>query len=438
MPLLDVLVCHAPADLRAASDLAQRLERNGEARVRLLSTDDTTIAEAWTEGDTAKAVILLMTPGAVPPKPTRETWKSLLEHVEGRGDPQIAVVVLRDCAFPKLLERAACFRRGLDTADLRALDEWHIGLHESVHTFRAAPAIPPAGHERELEHVIDGSGTHELGGADPSRLAQAFARQFAGHYLDVLWIECGLRDLSCLAGEVAARLGIQPDGSLDDAWRQIAAVLHEHRILVVFDDLREQIPTLASAAGRGTVLITRPAAVLTTGPSDGFVWQELSACREQGFSLAFAARLAGVSESEVAAQCEPLDAGLRRYRRTATSGTVTSAIRARHAELLSEIFLHRGDSLSDECVPELDAALDWAISEDWPLAVQLAKRANLFFQDRGRRFEAVHYLRRVAAEAEHRGDAEVVHLCRKDLSWLTDDMGAVHHHWIPGQQGTLF
>lgn len=454
--MLSVLLCHARQDSAAAQALAVRLELCAEARVSLAATqvDAPDLLHLWDVED-ADAVLLLLAPECVPPHSSRAAWQPVLDQLQSRARPDVGAVVLRQCAYPPLLERDAFFRSGLEPRHLRDLAAWLLNLHPAPVWPEWAvfqPARPAANPDPDslaaLWRIADEPGFAALEGASAPATALRFARESAAQFRATLWLDCLGRAPQCVAGELAAALAVASDGPLEEVWSRISAVLFAHRVLLVLDGWQGALPWDLNARGRSSLLMLAPAVLPEAAASSDPLWLAALACRPSGFPLALAARAAGLSLDEALREarllCEQgllaeLDPFAFRYRRLA-SGAAPGDARLRHALALSEILLHRhrDPSLAARCAAELDAALPFAIDRDWPLAVNLVNRAVLLFEEQQRRLEAVHFLRAALQAAAVRGDEDNVARFRHKLSWLVDDSGLVHNRWQQGEQGSLF
>jgi hypothetical protein len=457
--MIRVLLCHASQDASAALALAARLELCAEASVSLVATQPAApdLLHLWDDED-ADAVLLLLAPECVPPQSSRAAWQPVLDQLERRARPDIGAIALRPCAYPLLLERAAFFRSGLEAPHLRALAAWLLNLHPDPGwpewaLFHPARPARAAGHEPELarlwSELADAPGCLVLDAASAPLLAQAFVREAAGQFRATLRLDAFRRPPECVAGELASSLGVRLQGTLEEAWRQLAAVLAAHRLLLILDGWEGELPWPPAATGRSSILILPPPALPAAAPDpEPPLWPAALACRPAGFPLALAARLATLAWDEALAQARLLcqqgllaeiDPVTFRYRRLA-SGDVSHETRLRHAQAVGEIFLDRdsGAQLAALCAAELSDALDFAVTADWGLAIRLAGRAHLLFEHSDRRLEAVHYLRRIIQAAVVRGDEDNARHFRKKLAWLVDDSGAVHTRWHEGDQGSLF
>jgi|CZKS01.1.fsa_nt_gi hypothetical protein len=488
--MLDVFVCHSPGDREVAAVIAARLERGAETNVWLDecgSHSGQTVAAAWEAGLTSAAILLLLSPDAVPLGLRREDWQSLLRHLERNADPPVGAVLLEDCHYPRLLERSRFFHwRDSQPEALRAIERWIISLHPRSERLAFIPAPLPwfEGRQQELDTMgrtlVDGADSLAIVNSEPgsgkTSLAQEFARLAGGHFRDILWVECGDRWPASVAGDLASQLGVT-----SDAWRTGAAGLdnfiQEHRLLLVFDDVLDTTPIVAPFPSRASVLITTRSTKLRLPPHvctmpidsavcpapvqppsasvDRKLFEAISVCRRQGFPLAFAAQIANIEPSEVRAACQrleaqrwidPLDTSRARFRHgahfpiAASLETDRAALHSRHAEALNVVFSGwRTDStICREALPELKAGFEWAMHSNWSLAVTLASRAFAFLSAEGRWPEAADIYIRLRDAARERGDSQVVESCAWELSWIQDEGGEIRRPPAGGQLALEF
>lgn len=253
--MLDVFLCYPPADRDIATAIAARLERGAEAKVWLEecgSHGANTVAASWDGGLSSDAILLLLSPDAVPKRFGREDWQALLEHLEGNTPPPVGAVLLGGCPYPRLLERRHFFRWG-DGAQqtLRAIERWIAGLHPQSESPSFIPARLPwfEGRRAELEMMwetlVDEAGTLVLTNAAPAggktSLAQQFVHAAGSHFLDTLWVPCGGRSRVSIAGELASHLGVSLEGAAGDAFARLGSVIQNHRVLLVLDDVTSDI-----------------------------------------------------------------------------------------------------------------------------------------------------------------------------------------------------
>jgi hypothetical protein len=457
--MLDVLICCAAMDREVASLIARRIEGCAESRVWFEECGaEQTLVEAWETGFRSAAALLALSPASVPDRLERAYWEPVLNHVAGHANPPVGAVLVRECAYPRLLERSNFFRWAEGPrAALRAIERWIVGLHPFERPSFGPAALPWfEGREQELEllweTLADAPGglawIQGPAGAGKTSLAQAFARQAEGHFRDVLWAGCGDRSVAGITGDVAAQL----DGAL----------LAEHRLLLILDDVTGPVPALPPAGGLASVLVTArtgraeppsharvitlpppPPAALEAprDPAERRLWEAMAVCRPQGFPLELAARLAEIDPAQARIACEalvsrrlvdPLGQRDSRFRLSDASraaarrGAELELLCHRHAELLDELCKQMADAPPGllGCLPELAPALDWACTADWNLATRLAWHAYAFLRSQGRVGEGAEALARLRYEAERRGDKHAADMCAQELSWVLDPSGA--------------
>ncbi|QOY91604.1 TIR domain-containing protein [Paludibaculum fermentans] len=477
--MLNLFLCCAPGDRAIAQTLARRLEGGAECRITLEELGPavgSTVAEAWDGGVGNDAILLLLSKEAVPERASRSDWAALLAHVESNEDPPVACVIVEDCPHPAILERRRFFRWSEDPLEmLRALERWVVSLHprDAATPFSLAPLPGFSGQDEELEKLrhalVDCRGTTVIGGkaagSGKTWLAHEFARRHGAHFRDVLWINCGDRPSSMIAGEIAWQLGIAAEGTPESLLATVGVTVRSHRVLVVLDDVRGPAPFDAPPEGLGSLLITTrisgPCLVDLKARKDAKraplmeeeaerLWRAISLCRGDGFSLELAGRVAGLP-GPVALESagwlvkqgllDSLDSGGTVFR---LAGGVSlqpeEALRWRHAEALNEFFLDWRDQplLVRKMIAELEAALNWAVLQDWAVAVQLTRRAFLFLSSERRRMESALLMNRLLGIARERRDQQVVKDCEWELSWFQDGRGDIYRPAEGGEQMSLF
>jgi len=472
--MVDVFLCYAAADREIAAAIAGRLESAAEARVvpdEIGPGGGQHLAANWEAGLGCDAVVLLWSPEAAPSGGGRQVWGALLDHVTRNADPPVAHVLVRPCAYPPLLERKRFCRWASDPAAvLRSLQCWTIGLHPSPAPPGAALAGVPwfAGRESELAALTAALGDHAAtaivtgaAGSGRTTLAHEFAHRAAPLFREVIWVACREQPPAAVAAELAAQLGVSPEGPLTEAWDRLRDHIGRHRVLVVLDDFDPGALTLPRSGGSASVLITlaahavppcdlpvielgapRPASGISLphDPAALRLWRALSLCQKDAAHLDFAAALAGLEENAAREAARlltsghagyPVDEAGLRYRlvRRAPEEEVEPLRRA-HAMLLLEAF-SRWTAQPATCgrlVAESLAAIRWAVRHDWATATQLGRRLAAFLQAQRRELETCDLLRDLRDAATARADAATAFSCARELSWL---LGIEEHPLAP-------
>jgi len=426
---VELFVCCAPGARDVANQIRTRLVRNAEARVEIEECGDVT--EAWEGGLDAAAVVLLLSPDAVPSSSGRTAWQALLAHWEGNAAPALATVAVSPCAYPRLLDRRNSFPWNSST--LRHLERWVMDLEPSLPSWTPAVLAGFTGREPELEtlwtRLADVPGQAVVTGAGKTSLAQEFARQARHNFRELIRIDGEGRGAASLEGE-------------------LARLVKDRRTLVVLEDV-ESIPdgldqgrvsvlaTLAHAAPAPDDALRLPGEYPALEPGQGPLWDAALACRRNGFPLSLAAEIAG-APPEPTTGLIPLDTARGWYRRP--RGEASETVRARHAAALGSVYnaWEQDVATCRELLAELETAVDFSVRAGFPLSVRLVGRAGSFLRAQGRFPEAARLWRKLRRAALSRKDATVAEQCDWELSWLTDRDGAVQVPAIGGEQLALF
>src|SRR5215469_8092548 len=226
--MLEIFLCCSPADRDVAAAISARLKDAAEVTVVLDDAETGSVAVKWEGGLSSTAILLLLSPEAVPPRVNRTSWGTLLDHITSNTDPPIGSLLVRDCGYPRILERKHFFqwRYGPRHA-LRAIEKWMMELQSlpGQRSFSAArlPWFEDREDELDLlwETLVDGAGTAVVLNPAPASgktsLAQEFARRAAAHFLDILWIACGDRSPASTAANLADQIGVNCQGEADEA-----------------------------------------------------------------------------------------------------------------------------------------------------------------------------------------------------------------------------
>jgi hypothetical protein len=99
---LEVFLCCSPGDREVAATIASRLEQGAEVTVAVDDGETESVAAKWESGLSSAAILLLLSPEAVPgPLLNRADWGTLLDHVSKYADPPIGSLLVRGCNYPK-------------------------------------------------------------------------------------------------------------------------------------------------------------------------------------------------------------------------------------------------------------------------------------------------------------------------------------------------
>ena len=485
--MLDVFVCCSPADREVALAIAGRLERGAEARVVLDENADRTVAARWDEGQACSAILLILSPDSVPARLNRAEWEAMLEHATGYSDPPLACLVVRDCAYPRLLERKNFFRWEQEPKRvLRAIERWIVSLHTLPEQPAFVPARLPWFESRQpewdllWETLVDDARTAILFNSESASgktcLAQEFARQADAHFRDVVWIACGDRGQDSILGDLARQLGAPLRGPAEEASASLAQVAAQHRLLVVFDDVVGSPPlppldggfasTLITTRSAGLTLPTQAVAIaketitpqalqLPASRVDLALWQAMAVCRPQGFPLELAASIAGIGIDEARTACRRLIDGrlvdafdhagkhMRLGAHSLAAACSTADLepqRRRHAKELQTLFSGwaKEPGHCNGYVAEMESALRWALDADWATAVELGRSAFAFLRHQDRTAEGCHVLEQLREAADLRQDSDISEYCSWELSWMSNSpYGGTRAGTIAGEQLAL-
>ena len=471
--MVDVFLCHSATSREVAATIAARLEQCAEAKVWLEEVPDgSNLLDSWEGGLSSAAILLILDASSVPPQSTRETWGPVLDHVTENTLPPIGCVRAGSCPYPKLLERRAFFPwQGEPLSVLRSVEAWIVGLHEQEQGRAISPMRLPwfEGRGNELDALwrtlVDEAGStltvHSPGVSGKTALAQEFAAQAADHFRDVLWIGCSDMSAAGVSGELASQLGAVTTHG-------IPGLLHEHRLLVVFDDLRIPMPVDFRQGSRSSILVTtrQPQIAPGTGmelnqniaapeirppenDTDRKLWHALSVCRPHGVAVDLPAAMAGLLRNEAnsafdrlvsSRSADRLDPDRVRLNAASRSSAQAEAgvptLRGRHAASIHEFFMANRVE-AETLVSELLPALEYACENDWTMARALGQRGSDFLRGHNRHGEAFELLRHLLSAARRRHDPQTISMCEWELSWIETGAEQVRYPVKRTEQLTL-
>jgi hypothetical protein len=194
-------------------------------------------------GHSADILVLLLSPASNPAHWPRERWEPLL------SDIPVAILLLEECTFPKLLRRGLKFFDA--TAErlpaMRRLKRWIRGIQFGTH-----PRMDLSPDLENLYRVLaDQPGTITASGA----MAERFAHEAARDFETVFWVPAHGRTLAQIAGELGSQLGMTLDGQLEENCRRIRSVLTDTRCLLILDAPQVAVDAFLPA-GRTSILFT--------------------------------------------------------------------------------------------------------------------------------------------------------------------------------------
>ncbi len=250
--MLSVFPAHAPEDAPFAQQLTAFLEAGFDAR---LFTDDAVIRpgedliSTAAMGLTADILVVLMSPASSPVRWPRERWEPVFFEQAPQSNTRIAVFLLEECLFPRLLSRKFKFldatKSRLKAMRLLKRWLWSIQLETSHVTLQSADL------ESVYQELADQPGTLTV----PGETASRFVGEAAGEFEAVFWIPAHRRTLAQIAGELGAQMGMTLDGPLEENCPRIRAMLSTRRCLVVFDSPQVAVDSIL-AHGRTSYLFT--------------------------------------------------------------------------------------------------------------------------------------------------------------------------------------
>jgi hypothetical protein len=264
-----VFPCYSIADRKLARELATFLERGAGVEVLLeegeMAPGEDLIAKVE-QGLSADAVLVMLSPDAVPARWILERWKSVFWEQAADVGTALATLLCRDAKFPDLLRRKNFFDlRENPLAAFRSAKRWLMGLWAPPQASPFSAARQPwfVGRDAELEAlgrtVADVPGIVVLRGAagvGKTALALNFVRRFRDDFDAAFWLTCGARSVPALAGDLAAQLGASLERDLQTNLHEIRRLLGQHRCLLVLDDAGPAAAAALVPRGRTSALVT--------------------------------------------------------------------------------------------------------------------------------------------------------------------------------------
>jgi hypothetical protein len=279
---------YAPGDRAPAERLAKFLEQGADVRVFLeegaIGPGEDILSKAR-EARMADIVIVLFSRESMSLSPSwsRAQWEAPLVTEPADEGVRIAFWRAGECAPPKVLAPQ------FGPRELRLLKRWVRG-HEDWQAEARGPQDP------DLEilgiALADRPGRETV---ESGELARDFARAFQQDFDTVLWLACGERSRTELAGELAAQLGLRLEGPPEENLSRLRAFCEPRRLLLVMEDVRTGEPMDLAPAGRCSTLVsTAPADAAPPDPIRAIQqamremrrpWADLCAHARQGRKL---------------------------------------------------------------------------------------------------------------------------------------------------------
>lgn len=394
--------------------LKERLSRFANIEQFALAAGET-VADAFADVRDASLAVFLLDNSSTP-RPNRDAWGGILEHLEGNHDPPAAFYFLEPVPVPAVVRRAAC----LD--DPRSLDRW-AASHTSIPGHVPAPLPWFEGRDDEIrilrDALLDQPGIIAITGpplCGKSALAQHFAMLAAPHFQKVEWIAGG---------------------------RSTASSPIDGRALIVVDDAPERIDIPDS---NSSVLITaresriraqvRLAALSLPDPPAHPMLPRLALFHRHGFHrLAVGLPLPELKRLVELRCLDPIDAAGDWYRLpwlvSADETARAPWAQAAHRGLLRPAERHAW-------LPEAFPAFEWAVENDWTLAVGIARRAAAAFEQSGHRPEAAALWKLLELHARRRGDLNLAAEAASAHAWIVNEHTGAYRTFNPGDQLPLF
>ncbi len=281
-----VFPVYAPGDRAPAERLSKFLEQGADVRVFVeegaIGSGEDILSKAR-DARMADIVIVLFSRESMSLSPgwSRAQWEAPLVTEPANEGVRIAFWRVGECAPPRVLAPQ------FGPRELRRLKRWVRG-HEGCQAAARGPQEP------DLEilgiALADRPGCETV---ETGELAREFARAFQQDFDAVLWLTCGERSRTELAGDLAAQLGLRLEGPPEDNLSRLRAFCEPRRLLLVMEDVRTADPI--ELGGRCSTLIsTAPAEAAPPDPIRAIQqamremrspWADLCAHARQGRKL---------------------------------------------------------------------------------------------------------------------------------------------------------
>ena len=256
------VLCHAAEDKTFAESLARFVERNCPIEVSLAEGEiregeDLIDRVEWAAS--ADIALVLLSPASACKQWKRERWEPVFDEQASTR----AILLLRECRFPKLLRAHHFFDASRDSlAGRRALKRWLLAICGRVEGAAQLPgqdeqySATPEFLEELRRRVADRPGIEF---DVPRNDALAFASACGDDFEGVIWIDCAYRDEAGVLGDSGRLLNLKLVGSIEESKKNLLDACAERRFLLVFENMLPDLRELFPFRGKSSALFTAPA-----------------------------------------------------------------------------------------------------------------------------------------------------------------------------------
>ena len=250
-------ICYAPADSGAATELRCYLETNCpvaiEDGVVQMGGD---LLDAVEIGLSFDYVLVLLSTSSTQPAWARARWESILFEQAKQLRTRIVYVLLEECKFPAVLRKETFFDLARDYSNgRRSLKRWLLAEMVAAPGARKLPERTGSLAGAEFESLEPLADWPECAQAESRESALAFAYARQADFEAAVWVDCARRGRAGVLGDVAQGLGLRLDGNWDDNAQALREYCAEHRVLLLFENLRADAAELVNFGGRASVVL---------------------------------------------------------------------------------------------------------------------------------------------------------------------------------------
>lgn len=241
-----LFLCFAPADRDLAESIAAFVERGAGVRLLLdagemLPAED--LAEKARQAQGCDMALVLFSRASLPSRWPRAQWEDALVNEPAAEGMRIAFVKCDDCVPPRVLVPL------FEANAFRAIKRWVRG--------HMPPPYSGAPRDPDLEvlgiAIADRPGTESVGGDSGDSVAEQFIHAYQQDFDAILPVDCGVRSLAALTGDLATQLGLRLEGDAESNLARLQDFCAARRFLIVLKDLRT--PAFAFAGRTSTLIV---------------------------------------------------------------------------------------------------------------------------------------------------------------------------------------